>query len=236
MNLPGVAVAGGEAHEAVGEVVVADVGAELASKERRLAHSTVPVADDGLGNKGGEVVIVLPANTLNGKSDMSGGDGVVTEANLRADELGGALLFGSEGEGSGGRGLAGEATEVFRSEADELLVGDATGTNQNHAVGGVVGLDVVGEVLAGNSLDVLLGAENGATEGLALVSSGVQVVEDNLLELLVNLLLLAQNHITLTLDGCGLELGVLEDVGEDVDGLRDIVVEGLGVVDGVLAL
>lgn len=215
---------------------MADVGAELASKERRLAHSTVPVADDGLGNKGGEVVIVLPANTLNGKSDVSGGDGVVTEANLRADELGGALLLGSEGEGSGGRGLAGEPTEVLRSEADELLVGDATSTNQNHAVGGVVGLDVVGQVLAGNSLDVLLGAENGATEGLALVSSGVQVVEDNLLELLVNLLLLAQDHITLTLDGCWLELGVLEDVREDVDGLRDIVVEGLGVVDGVLAL
>lgn len=62
------------------------------------------------------------------------------------------------------------------------------------------------------------------------------MVEDNLLELLVNLLLLAQDHITLTLDGSRLELGVLEDVGEDVDGLGDIVVEGLGVVDGVLAL
>lgn len=236
MNLPGVAVAGGEAHEAVGEMVVADVGAELAAKERRLAHGTVPVADDGLGNKGGEVVIVLPANTLNGKGDVSGGDGVVTEANLRADELGGTLLLGSEGEGSGGRGPAGEATEVLLSEADELLVGNATRTNQNHAVGGVVGLDVVGQVLAGDGLDVLLGAENGATEGLALVSGGVQVVEDNLLELLINLLLLAQDHITLTLDGSGLELGVLENVGEDVDGLGDIVVEGLGVVDGVLAL
>lgn len=62
------------------------------------------------------------------------------------------------------------------------------------------------------------------------------MVEDNLLELLVNLLLLAQDHITLTLDGGRLELGVLEDVGEDIDGLGDIVVEGLGVVDGVLAL
>jgi hypothetical protein len=64
----------------------------------------------------------------------------------------------------------------------------------------------------------------------------VQVVEDNLLKLLVDLLLLAEDDITLALDGLGLELGVLEDVGEDVDGGGDVVVEGLGVVDGVLAL
>jgi hypothetical protein len=34
----------------------------------------------------------------------------------------------------------------------------------------------------------------------------VQVVEDNLLELLVNLLLLAQNDVALALNGLGLEL------------------------------
>jgi hypothetical protein len=62
------------------------------------------------------------------------------------------------------------------------------------------------------------------------------VVENNLLELLVDLFLLAENDITLALDGLGLELGVLEDIGEDVDGGGDVVVEGLGVVDGILAL
>jgi hypothetical protein len=217
-------------------VVVADVGAELAAEERRLAHGTVPVTDDSLSNEGSEVVIVLPADTLNGKSNVGGGDGVVTETDLGADELGGALLLGSKGEGGGGRGLVGEATEVLLSQADELLVGDTTSTNQNHAVGSVVGLDVVRQVLTGDGLDVLLGAEDGATEGLALVSGGVEVVEDNLLELLINLLLLAQDHITLTLNGSGLELGVLEDIGENVDGLGNIVVEGLGVVDSVLAL
>lgn len=235
-DLPSVAVAGGETHEAVGEVVVADVGAKLAAKEGRLAHGTVPVTDNGLGDQGGEVVIVLPADTLNGESDVSRGDGVVTEANLRANELGGALLLGGKGESSGGRGLVGKAAEVLLSEADELLVGDTTSTNQNHAVSGVVGLDVVGQVVPRDGLDVLLGAEDGATKGLALVSGGVEVVENNLLELLVNLLLLAQDHITLTLDGGGLQLGVLEDIGEDVDGLGNIGVEGLGVVDSVLTL
>jgi hypothetical protein len=216
--------------------VVADVGAELAAEEGRLAHSAVPVTDDGLGNEGGEVVIVLPADTLNGESDVSGGDGVVTETDLGANELGGALLLGSEGKGSGSRGLAGEGTEVFLGEADELLVGDTTSTNEDHAVSSVVGLDVVGQVVTGDGLDVLLGAEDGAAKGLALVSGGVQVVEDDLLELLVNLLLLAQDHVTLTLNSTGLELGVLKDIGEDVDGLGDVVVEGFGVVDGVLTL
>jgi hypothetical protein len=62
------------------------------------------------------------------------------------------------------------------------------------------------------------------------------VVEDNLLELLVHLFLFAEDDITLALNGLGLELGVLEDIGENVDGGGDVVVEGLGVVDGVLAL
>ena len=212
------------------------MGAELAAEEGGLAHSTIPVANDGLGDQTGEVVIILPADTLDGESNVSRRDGVVTETDLGADELGGALHLGSESLGGGGRGLAGEATEVLLGEADELLVGDATGTDKDHAVSGVVGLDVVGQVVPGDGLDVLLGAEDGATKGLALVSSGVQVVEDNLLELLVNLLLLAQDHIALALDGTRLQLGVLEDIGKDVDGLGNIVVEGLGVVDGVLAL
>lgn len=215
---------------------MADVGAELAAEEGRLAHGTVPVADDGLGNQSGEVIIILPANTLDGESNVSGGDGVVAETDFGTDELRSALLLSSEGQGSGGRGLAGEATEVLLGESHELLVRNATGTDQDHAVSSVVGLDVVGQVVPGDGLDILLGAEDGAAKGLGLVSGGVKVVENNLLELLVNLLLLAKDHIALALNGTSLELGVLKDIGEDVDGLGDIVVKGLGVVDSVLPL
>lgn len=233
---PSVAVAGREAHVAVGKALVVDHRAELAAEVRRVAHGTVPVADDGLGDEGGEVVIILPADTLNGESNVGGGDGVVAESDLGANELGGALLLSRKSHGSRGRRLAGEAAEVLLGESDELLVRDAAGTNQNHAIGSVVGLDVVEEVVAVDGLDVLLGAEDGATKGLALESGGMEVVEDDLLELLVNLLLLAEDHITLTLNGAGLELRVLEDVSEDVDGLGNVGVEGLGVVDGVFSL
>lgn len=64
----------------------------------------------------------------------------------------------------------------------------------------------------------------------------MQVVKDDLLELLVNLLLLTQNHVSLTLDSSGLQLRVLQDIGEDVNGFGDIVVERLGIVDSVFPL
>jgi hypothetical protein len=146
------------------------------------------------------------------------------------------LLLSNDALGRVVLSLGGEVGKVLLGKVDELLVGDTSSTNKNHAVSGVVGLDVVLEVGALDGLDILLGAENGASEGLALESGGVQVVENNLLELLVDFLLFAENDITLALNGLGLELRVLEDVGEDVDGGGDVVVEGLGVVDGVFAL
>lgn len=61
------------------------------------------------------------------------------------------------------------------------------------------------------------------------------MVKDDLLHLLVNLLLLAEDDITLALNGSVIQGGVLENVREDLNGLGDIGLEGLGVVDGLLA-
>lgn len=69
-----------------------------------------------------------------------------------------------------------------------------------------------------------------------LEGGGVEVVEDDLLNLLLDLLGLAQDDVAFPLDGRCLELGVLQDIGKDVDALRYILVKGLGEVDGVLAL
>lgn len=63
----------------------------------------------------------------------------------------------------------------------------------------------------------------------------MQVVKDNLFILLLDLFLLPENDIALPLDRRLFKLGVLENVGEDVDGLGDVLVERLGVVDGLLA-
>lgn len=210
-------------------------GAELAAKVGGAAHGAVPVANNGLSDERGEVVVVLPANTLDGDGDVGSGHGIVTDPDFGADEVGLGLLSGGD-RGKTSRRSGGEAGEVLLGKLDELGVGDATSTNEDHAVSSVVGLDVALEVVTLDGLDVLLGSENGAAERLALVRGGVEVVENNLLELLVDLLLLTEDDITLALNGGALELGVLENVGQNVDGVRDVGVEGLGVVDGVLAL
>ena len=66
-----------------------------------------------------------------------------------------------------------------------------------------------------------------------MVSDSVEMVKHDLLVLLVDLLLLAQDNVALTLDGATFELGVLEDVGDDVNGLWDVLAEALGIVDGL---
>lgn len=195
---PGVAIAGGEGHEAVGKVVLVDEAAELAALVGSVAHGLVVVANDGLGDESGEVVGVTPADTLNGNGDVGSGDGVVTDSDIRSNEVG--SLLGLE-VGTGLDGCGREAGEVLVSHLDELLVGDTTSSDKNHAVGCVVGLDVVGELGPGDVADVLAGAENGAAQRLVLVCGSVKVVENNLLELLLDLLGLPQDHITLALDG-----------------------------------
>lgn len=229
----GVAVARREAHEAVGELVLVDETAKLAALMRSVAHSLVVVADNSLGNKSSEVVVVVPADTLNGEGNVGSAEGVIADTDVRANEVG--LLLG-ENVGLVLGTLGRQTREVLVSKLDELLMRNTTRSDQDHAVGSVVALDVVGELGAGNVTDVLAGTEDGAAQGLALESGGVKVVENNFLDLLLDLLGLTEDHVALTLDGRLLELGVLEDIGEDVDALGNIGIEGLGEVDGVLTL
>jgi hypothetical protein len=188
-----------------------------------------------LCDESGEVVIIAPAAALHGDGDVGNARSVVADPDLGANEVGLLLLLG---DGICGviLGFGGDAREVLLSEFNELLVGNATGSNEHHAVGGVVGLDVVLQVGALNRLNVLLGAENGPSEWLTLERSGVEVVEHDFLELLVHLFLLTENDVALAFDGLGVEFRVLQDIGENVDGGGDVVVERLGVVDGIFAL
>ena len=82
MHLPGITVAGREAHEASGKVVCVDEAAELAAGMLGIAHGFVVVANDSLGYQGGEVVRITPANTLNSDGDVGGGDRVVPDSDI----------------------------------------------------------------------------------------------------------------------------------------------------------
>jgi hypothetical protein len=85
-------------------------------------------------------------------------------------------------------------------------VGDATSTDEDHAVGSVVGVDVVGQLGACDVANVFAGTQDGAAERLVLIGGGVQVVKYNFVQLLLNLLGLAEDDVALPLDGAGLEL------------------------------
>lgn len=183
-----------------------DEGAELAAKVWRATHGAVPVTDDGLCDKCGEVVGVLPADTLNCDGDVSGRQGVVSDTDFRANEVGSSLLGGDSASLNTSSGSGGQVGEVLLGQFNQLLVRDTTSTDKDHAVSGVVGLDVLLEVHALEVLNVLTGTENGAAEGLLLECGGMEVVENDFLELLVNFFGFTEDHITFAVDGSGLEL------------------------------
>lgn len=104
-------------------------------------------------------------------------------------------------------------------------MGDTAGSDEHHAVSGVVGLDIVDEVVSLDACNIFLGAEDGASKRLSLESSRVEVIKDNLFQLLVNLFLFTEDHIPLPFDCARVKFRVLEDIGQDVNGFRDVGVK-----------
>ena len=137
--------------------------------------------NNSLGKESGKVVVIVPANTLNCKSNVSSRDSVVTKTDLGTNELGLALLLSGEGSSGRRRGSSWKTTKVLLSKLDKGIVLDTTGTDKDGLLGQVVGLDVIDEVVTLDGLDVFLGSENGATKRLSLEGSGVEVVENNFL-------------------------------------------------------
>lgn len=59
------------------------------------------------------------------------------------------------------------------------------------------------------------------------------MIEYNLLKLLVDLLLLSKNNITFPLNGSVLELGVLQDIRDDVDCNRNVFSKAFRIVNSL---
>lgn len=137
--------------------------------------------NDSLGEESGEVVVIVPADTLNCKSNVSSRDSVVTKTDLGTNELGLTLLLSGKGSSSRRRGSRWKTTKVLLSKLDKGIVLDATGTDKDGLLGQVVGLDVVDKVITLDALDVFLGSENSAAKRLALEGSGVEVIKNNFL-------------------------------------------------------
>lgn len=62
------------------------------------------------------------------------------------------------------------------------------------------------------------------------------MIKHNFFQLLINLFLFSEDHISFPLNRCWLKFRVLEDIGEDVDGLGNVGIKGLRIVDSIFSL
>jgi hypothetical protein len=234
--LPSITVACGEAHEAVRKAVLVDESAQLAAQVWRIAHCPIPVSHNGLRDERSEVVIISPADSLDGYCDMRCRNGVVSHPHFRTNEIGLALLFRRDLRSIRCGRSRGEASEMLFGELDQVVVRYTPGADQYHTISSIVCLDVTKQVFSLNASDVLFGSKNCSAKGLVLVGCSVEMVEDDLVELLVHLLLFTKYDVPLSLDRCRLQFRILKDIGKDVDSPGNIGVEGFGIVDCVFAL
>lgn len=228
--LPSVRITRRKAHEAVRQLVLVHKRAEFATEIRRATHCPVPIANDSLSDQRGEVVRILPANTLNRNGNICSWHGVVPNADFTTNKVGLDL----RGSRNCLRGR--QLRKVLLRQINKLVMRNTTGTNKHHAICGVIGLDVSRKIVTRYAFNIRSGPQDCASERLVLECSSMEMVEDDFFQLFVHFFLFAENDVALALDGRVLELAVLEDVGEDVNGGWDVGVEGFGVVDCVFAL
>ena len=72
-----------------------DESTKLAAKVGGVAHCPVPIADDGLSDESGKIIIIFPAYTFNCDGNVRCWDGVVSHSDLRADKVRRLLLSSS---------------------------------------------------------------------------------------------------------------------------------------------
>mmetsp|Transcript_16010 Transcript_16010/g.44269 ORF Transcript_16010/g.44269 Transcript_16010/m.44269 type:complete len:252 (-) Transcript_16010:259-1014(-) len=112
---------------------------------------------------------------------------------------------------------------------------DGTGSRHNHSWGRVLSGNIVDELFSGEGANVLLAAQNGASEGRSLKGRCVQVIQDQFFLILVDFLHFSENDLPFSLNGLRLKVGVQQNVGNDFNGSRDILREDLRKVSRLFA-
>lgn len=122
---------------------------------------------------------------------------------------------------------------MFRSQSAQFGVINGTGSSNDHARGSVVSLDVTAQIIPGQAADILFRSQDGSTQRRTLEGGSMQMVQNKFFLVLVNFGHFSQNDITFTLNGGALELGVEQDVGDDLDSLANVLLENLSKVGGL---
>ena len=145
---------------------------------------------------------------------------VIARAMIATDIAGG---FG------GGHGAAAETGELVFRHLQDGIVGDRARGHDHHAIRAVVGRHEVVEVLATEMADGLLLAEDGPAHRLGWIDDRLEVIEDEIVRRVAGLAKLLKDDLAFAL-----QLGLVEgrahqDVGQDIEGKRDIGLQRSGV-------
>ena len=111
---------------------------------------------------------------------------------------------------------------------------DVAGRHRDHALGAVLPIDEGMQLLRGEGLHRLGRAEDRAADRLVAERGFGETVEDDVVGRVVRGADLLQDHVLLALELLGVELGLGQDVGKDVDGQRHVVAQHAGVEGGRL--
>ena len=125
--------------------------------------------------------------------------------------------------------------KAVRGELDQLLVIHLAGRGQHQAARRVMAAHVAADGLARQAADDLGLAQHRPAHGLIGKGGRLEMIEDDVVGRVLGLADLLQHHGALARQLLGIEGRVLQDVGDDVDGERQIVRQDLGVIGRLLA-
>jgi hypothetical protein len=133
------------------------------------------------------------------------------------------------------RALRRHLGQQFFGERRDPAVVEVTRRRQHHAPRAVMVAQIGGDLVAPEPADDLWPAQHRPPHGLVGIGAFLEMVEDDVVGRVVGLADLLQDHRALAFELVALEGRVLQDVGEDVERERRVLLQYLGVVGGALS-
>ena len=131
-------------------------------------------------------------------------------------------------------GLGADVAEALLAHGDELVVTEVAGRGDDHGRPAIVATQVRIQHRRSGGLHRLRRAEDGAPDRLVGKGAGGEEVEDAILGRIERRADLLQDDMLLAFQLRRVEDRVAQDVGEDVEGERHVVLEDPGIVGGGL--